>query len=141
VQASAGEAESSEAQRKRRFRRTLVLLLLALVLLLLALVIYAFGQPGWQPDGSREAYDEAVRLLIAACLISGTLLGPLGLRELILAIAPSKALGLILAIVIGMGGLIAVPVELWLLSIVTDGLEPGSRERYESGDDDFDWDD
>lgn len=135
------EAESSEAQRTRRFRRTVVMLLLALVLLLGALLLYALGVPAWAPDGSREAYDDALVVLIGACLVSGTLLGPLGLRELILAIVPSKALGLVLALVIGMAGLVAVPIELWLLGVVTRALEPGAHERYESDEDDWDWDD
>lgn len=132
--------ESSESQRTRRFRRTVVLLLLALVLVLLALLLLALGVPSWQPDGSREAYAAILRALIGASLVAGTLLLPLGLRELILALVPSKPLGLILGVLIGVAGMIVAPLELWLVVIATAEHEPGSQARYESDDDDWDWD-
>jgi hypothetical protein len=139
VQHGQTSGESSEAQRKQRFRRTVVMLLLAIVLILLALLLLAIGTPGWQPDGSRPSHSDGLRGLICACLVGGTILAPLGVRELILALLPSKALGVVLAIAIGMAGMIAAPIEIWLALAITDELEPGSQERYEN-DDDWDWD-
>jgi hypothetical protein len=69
------------------------------------------------------------------------MLVPVSLRELILALLPNQALGVILGVAIGMTGLIAVPIEIWLVMIVTDELEPGAQERYEEDGDDWDWDD
>jgi hypothetical protein len=143
VQADQPNEESSEATRRRRFRRTVVMLLLAIVLLLLALLIYATGTPDWQPDGSREPYPSWRRALICASLVAGTLLGPLGLRELVLAIVPSKALGVVLGIAIGLAGIVVVPIELWLAIGITEEFDPGTQQRYESDADSgssFDWD-
>jgi Mn2+/Fe2+ NRAMP family transporter len=143
VQADQSSEESKEAVRRRRFRRTVVMLLLAIVLILLALLIYATGQPDWQVDGSREPYPSWTRALICASLVAGTLLGPLGVRELVLAILPSKALGVVLGIVIGLAGAVVVPIELWLAMGITDGLDAGTKQRYESDEasgSSFDWD-
>jgi hypothetical protein len=141
MQTAQANAESSEAQRKRRFRRTVVLLLLAIALLLLGLLLFALATPDWQVDGSRPAYGTATRAAICMSLALATMLVPVGLRELILAVLPNQALGLILALLIGMAGLIAVPVEVWLVMIVTDELEPGAQQRYEEDGEDWDWDD
>jgi hypothetical protein len=132
--------ESSEAQRKQRFRRTVILLLLAIALLLLALLLLGMSTPDWQADGSREPYGAGSRAAICVCLALGTMLIPAGLRELILAVLPSQALGLVLGLVIGLAGVISIPIEIWLVMVVTDELEPGSEQRYEDGDDDWDWD-
>jgi Mn2+/Fe2+ NRAMP family transporter len=132
--------ESTEAQRKQRFRRTIVLLLLLIVLLLLAFVVLAVATPDWQPDGSRPDYSAAARAVICASLVAGTVLIPVSLRELILGLIPSKTLGLILAIGVAITGAIAAPIEIWLTLIVTDSLGPGSQQRYESDDTDWDWD-
>jgi succinate dehydrogenase hydrophobic anchor subunit len=132
--------ESSEAQRKQRFRRTVILLLLAIALLLLALLLLGTSTPDWQADGSREAHGAGSRAAICLCLALGTMLIPVGLRELILAVLPSQTLGLVLGLLIGMAGLVAVPLEIWLVMIVTHELEPGAQQRYEDGDDDWDWD-
>lgn len=132
--------ESSEAQRKQRFRRTVIMLLLAIALLLLALLLLAMATPDWQADGSREPYGAAMRAAICVSLAVGTMLVPVGLRELILAVLPSQALGLVLGLLIGMTGLVAVPIEVWLVMVVTDELEPGAQQRYEE-DDGWDWDD
>lgn len=117
-----------------------VFLLLAIALLLLGLLVFAMATPDWQADGSRPPYDAATRAAICACLIAGTMLVPISLRELMLALLPNQALGLILGLLIGMTGLIAVPIELWLVMVVTDELEPGAQQRYEDGGD-WDWDD
>jgi hypothetical protein len=143
VQADQPSEESKEAVQRRRFRRTVVMLLLAIVLILLALLIFAIGRPDWQVDGSREPYPSWTRAMICASLIAGTLLGPLGVRELVLAIVPIKALGVVLGIMIGIAGAVVVPVELWLAMGITDGLEAGSQQRYESDAESgssFDWD-
>jgi cell division protein FtsW (lipid II flippase) len=144
VQPDAANEQSIEAKRKQRFRRVVVFLLLAIVLLLLGLLLLAMATPEWQADGSRAPYGMATRAAICACLVGGTMLVPLSLRELILALlgrhAVGSALGVILGVLVGMTGLIAVPVELWLVMIVTDELEPGAQQRYEE-DGDWDWDD
>ncbi len=116
------------------------MLLLAIAVLLLGLLVFALATPPWQADGSREAYSALVIAAICACLVVGTVLIPVGLRELVLALLPSKALGLVLALGIGFAALIAVPLEIWLVTIVTDELEPGSEQRYEEADGDWDWD-
>jgi O-antigen/teichoic acid export membrane protein len=135
------EAASEQVQRTRRFRRTVVFLLLAIALILLALLLLALATPGWLPDGSRPAYPASIRALIGASLVAGTVLVPVGVRELVLALLPNEALGLILALVIGMAGLIAAPVEIWVTMVATAELEAGAQQRYESDDDvDFDWD-
>jgi hypothetical protein len=141
VQPAAANEESIEAQRKQRFRRVVVFLLLAIALLLLGLLLFALTTPDWQADGSRESYGAGTRAAICVCLVAGTMLLPLSLRELILALLPNPALGLILGLLIGITGLIAVPLELWLVMIVTDELEPGAQERYEDDDSDWEWDD
>lgn len=141
MQVAPANEESVEAQRKRRFRRTVVLLLLAIALLLLGLLLFAMTTPGWQADGSRPAYGSMTRAAICASLIGGTMLVPISARELILALVPNRALGLILGLLIGLTGLVAAPVELWLVMLVTDELEPGAQERYEADGDDWDWDD
>lgn len=140
VQSTPTTEQSTEAQRKQRFRRSVVLLLLAIVLLLLAFFVLALATPDWQPDGSRPDYSTAARALIIASLVAGTILAPVSLRELILAVLPSKTLGVVLAIAIGMAGMIAAPIEIWLALAITDSLEPGTQERYESDDGDWDWD-
>lgn len=120
------------------------MLLLAIILILLAFLIYGMCTPDWQVDGSREPYPSWTRLLICASLVAGSLLGPLGVRELVLAIVPSKALGVVLGIVIGIAGVVVVPIELWLAMGITDGLDAGSQQRYESDEAEagssFDWD-
>jgi O-antigen/teichoic acid export membrane protein len=141
MQRAQANAETSEAQRKQRFRRTVILLLLAIALLLLGLLLFALATPDWQADGSRPPYDGATRAAICVSLILATMLVPVSLRELILALLPNQALGLMLGLLIGMTGLIAVPVEVWLVLLVTDELEPGAQQRYEDGGDDWDWDD
>jgi hypothetical protein len=128
MQTAQANPEASEILRKQRFRRTVILLLLAM------------ATPDWEADGSRSPYGMATRTAICASLILGTMLVPVGLRELILALLPSPALGLILGLLIGMMGLLAVPLEIWLVMIVTDEHEPGSQQRYEDGGDDWDWD-
>jgi hypothetical protein len=141
VRPAQANEESVEAQRKQRFRRVVVFLLLAIALLLLGLLLLTMGTPDWQADGSRSDYGAAMRAAICASLIAGTMLVPVSLRELILALLPNQALGVILGVAIGMTGLIAVPIEIWLVMIVTDELEPGAQERYEEDGDDWDWDD
>jgi hypothetical protein len=133
-------AESSEAQRKQRFRRTVVLLLLAIVLLLLAIVLLGIATPDWNADGSRPDFSAVARAAICASLVAATILFPVALRELILAVVPNKALGLILGIAIGMAGVIAAPIEIWMVMTITDALEPGTKERWENDDGDWDWD-
>jgi hypothetical protein len=144
VQPAAANEQSIEAQRKQRFRRVVVFLLLAIALLLLGVLLLAMATPEWQADGSRPPYGMVTRAAICACLIGGTMLVPVSLRELVLALvgqyAVGSALGVILGVMIGMIGLIAAPVEVWLVSIVTDELEPGAQQRYEDGED-WDWDD
>jgi hypothetical protein len=144
VQPAATNEQTIEAQRKQRFRRVVVFLLLAIVLLLLGVLLLAMATPEWQADGSRPPYSVVMRVAICACLIGGTMLVPVSVRELILALlgqyAMGSALGVILGVMVGMIGLIAVPVEVWLVSIVTDELEPGAQQRYEDGED-WDWDD
>lgn len=145
VQVAPANEESVEAQRKQRFRRTVVFLLLAIALLLLGLLLFAMATPDWQADGSRPAYGSMTRAAICASLIGGTMLVPVSLRELILALLSGQsfgqALGLILGLLVGLTGLVAVPVELWLVMLVTDELEPGAQQRYEADGDDWDWDD
>jgi hypothetical protein len=140
VQPAPANEESIEAQRKQRFRRTVVFLLLAIALLLFGLLLFGTATPDWEADGSRSAYGGVTRAVICASLIAGTLLFPVSLRELILALLPNQALGLILALLIGMSGLIAIPIELWVVMVVTKELEPGAQQRYEESEG-WDWDD
>ncbi len=137
------EESSAEAVRKQRFRRTVVLLLLAIVLLLLGVLLLALALPAWQPDGSRPAYADWLRALVCVCLVGGTVAVPVGLRELLLALLPNGPLGVVLALVVAMVGLIAAPIEIWLVLMVTESREPGTQQRYESqseGGSSWDWD-
>jgi hypothetical protein len=140
VQPAPANEESVEARRKQRFRRVAVFLLLAIVLLLFGLLLFAMATPDWQADGSRSPYGGVTRAAICASLIAGTMLVPVSLRELILALLPNQALGLILGLLIGVSGLIAVPLEVWLVMFATAEREPGTQQRYEDGED-WDWDD
>jgi hypothetical protein len=144
VQPAAANEQSIEAERKQRFRRVVVFLLLAIALLLLGVLLLAMATPEWQADGSRPPYSMVMRVAICGCLIGGTMLVPVSARELILALlgryAVGSALGVILGVLIGMIGLIAVPVEVWVVAVVTHELEPGAQQRYEDGED-WDWDD
>ena len=64
---------------------------------------------------------------------------PITARVGLLALLHNQTLGLILGLMVGMTGLVAVPVELWLVMLATDELEPGAQQRYEE-EDDWDWD-
>jgi cell division protein FtsW (lipid II flippase) len=134
------EDRDGGAGRRRRVRRAVVMLLVALLLLVGGMLLLSVGAPEWQPDGSRERYPFLVRVLVCASLIAGTMLVPIGLRRLLLALVPSKSLGVVLAALVGLFGLVAVPLEIWMGVALTRGLEPGSQERQDSGDGDWDWD-
>jgi len=125
-------------QRKTQARRGIIFLLIALVLLLLALLLWGNGAPEWNEDGSRDEYSTLIRALLCASLIAGTMLVPLSARAFLLAVLPNKAIGVVLGIFVGVIGAVVVPIELWLALGITDGLDPGARERYENSD--WDWD-
>lgn len=132
--------EPAVDQRQQQVRRGVTFLVIAIVLLLLALLLFGNGAPEWNEDGSRDAYSSVIRALLCASVIAGTMLVPISGRAFLLAVLPNKALGLVLGIFVGVIGAIVVPIELWLALGITDGLDPGTRERYESDDGDFDWD-
>jgi cell division protein FtsW (lipid II flippase) len=131
--------QSIPDQRRERVRHAIIFLLLAIVLLLLALLLYSTAAPEWNADGSREPYPAWVRALLCASVIAGTMLMPISVRAFLLAALPSKTLGIVLGIFVGIFGVIAVPLELWLALGITDAEDPGARERYESSED-WDWD-
>lgn len=128
-----------EVPRRRRLGRMAWMLVLALLLLLLALALSFGGQPGWEADGSREAYPALLRAAVFASLGAAIVLGPLGLRELVLALLPIRVLATVLAVVVGLTCAVALPIGLWAAAVVTGPLEAGSREGLEHGDD-WDWD-
>jgi uncharacterized membrane protein YadS len=132
--------QSVPEQRRAQVRRGIIFLLLALVLLLLALLLFGNAQPEWNEDGSRDAFPDWVRALLAASVIAGTMLIPISARAFLLAALPSKVLALALGVFVGVIGAVAVPLELLFTLAMTSADEPGARERYESGSGGWDWD-
>ena len=131
-------SEPVAEQRQTQVRRGIIFLVIALVLLLLALLLFGNGAPEWNEDGSRDAYSDSIRALLCMSLIAGTMLVPLSARAFLLAVLPNKAIGVVLGLFVGVIGAVVVPIELWLALGITDGLDPGARERYENSD--WDWD-
>lgn len=126
--------------RRRRIRIAAFLLILAIALVMLALLLYALSTPAWLDDGARPAYDPLVRALLVASLAAGTVLLPVALRAGVLALLPSRIVGLILGVTIGIFGAVVVPLEVWMAMELTAELEPGTRERWESDPTDWGWD-
>jgi Mn2+/Fe2+ NRAMP family transporter len=133
-------SETVAEQRQTQVRRGVIFLIVAIVLLLLALLLWGNGAPEWNEDGSREAYSTLVRALLCASVVAGTMLVPISARAFLLAVLPSKALGVVLGIFVAVIGAVVVPVELWLALGITEADGPGTRERLENSDSDWDWD-
>lgn len=126
-------------QRKLQIRRGIIFLVLALAFLLLAVLLFAFGAPEWNADGSRDAYSSFARSALCTCLIAGTMFVPASVRAFVLAMLPHRSLRLAMTIFIVATAAVVVPVEAWLALKVTDAEEPGEREKRDNSSD-SDWD-
>lgn len=131
------EHDAALVSRGTRLRRTGAMLVLALLLLLVASLVLFLAAPASGIDGAREAYPWLARALLILTLLAGTALVPLAARELVLAILPSRRLGLALSVALGLACAVALPIEAGLAVILTGPLAAGASG---SADGDWDWD-